>query len=206
MTSMNAVRDAARKGAIASLHPLDGGALVAVREERAADVAVRESLLDEAFGERRFAKSSERLREGRMAARGLSLTATVDGEIAGTVRLWHVRTGDDRPALLLGPLAVADEHRSLGIGGLLMREAISRAAARGHGAIILVGDEPYYRRFGFATAPVRDLDMPGPVDRDRFLGLELQPGALDGARGVLSASGAKMQVRGGRGEGLREAA
>lgn len=196
MTSMNSVREIARsRGAIASLHPLDGGALVAVREERASDRVAREALLDAALGAGRFAKSSERLREGRSPARGLSLIASVNGEVAGTVRLWHVRTADGTPALLLGPLAVSNAHRSLGIGGLLMREAIARAAARGHGAIILVGDAPYYQRFGFDAGLTRDLDMPGPVDRARFLALELKAGALDGARGMLAASGPVMQMR-----------
>ncbi|MBM3606876.1 MAG: N-acetyltransferase [Alphaproteobacteria bacterium] len=191
---MNAVRDAARKGVLASLHPLTGGALAVVREERASDFDAREALLDAALGEGRFAKASERLREGRLPARGLALIATVDGEVAGTVRLWHIRTGDGRPALLLGPLAVKQEHRALGIGGLLMREAIARAAGRGHSAIILVGDEAYYRRFGFDASLTCDLDMPGPVDRARFLALELKAGALDGACGMLSGSGAHASI------------
>lgn len=204
MTSMNSVREMARsRGVVASLHPLDDGALVAVREERASDRASREALLDVALGEGRFAKSSERLREGRLPARGLSLIASVDGETAGTVRLWHVRSANGAPALLLGPLAVSEAHRSLGIGSLLMREAVARASARGHGAIILVGDEPYYRRFGFAADLTRDLDMPGYVERARFLALELKAGALDGARGMLAASGPVMQMRS---EPRREAA
>ena len=65
----------------------------------------------------------------------------------------------------------------------------SPAAARGHRAILLVGDEPYYRRFGFTRSAVEDLRLPGPVDRDRFLGLELEEGALLNASGVLTATG-----------------
>jgi len=193
MTSMTSSRDMARKGLIASLHPLADGSLLAIREERAGDVAAREALLDAALGQGRFAKSSERLREGRSPARGLALVAAVNGKMAGTVRLWHVRTGDGRKALLLGPLAVDGEFRDLGIGGLLMREAIAHAAARGHGAIILVGDEAYYKRFGFDAALTCDLDMPGFVDRARFLALELKAGALDGASGMLAADGARIE-------------
>ncbi|MFN4018864.1 MAG: GNAT family N-acetyltransferase, partial [Reyranella sp.] len=70
-------------------------------------------------------------------------------------------------------------------------EAIDRARDDGHRAIILVGDEPYYRRFGFATAKMERLWMPGPVERSRFLGMELVPGALDGARGLVSPTGAE---------------
>lgn len=182
----------------AVLRPLRGvNELVVVREETARDTSARERLLDGAFGEARFLKTSESLRAGRMPARGLALSAVHNGELVGTVRLWHIDAGG-RPALLLGPLAVAQTHRSLGVGGVLMREAIARAAALGHEAIILVGDAPYYERFGFSTAPTRDLDMPGPVERARFLALDLVPGALSGARGMIMATGeraARSRVR-----------
>lgn len=175
----------------AVLRPLRGtNDLVAVRQEIAADIPARERLLDAAFGAQRFAKTSEVLRVGRLPARGLALSAMHNGELVGTVRLWHIDAGGN-PALLLGPLAVAESHRSLGVGGVLMREAIARASALGHQAIILVGDAPYYERFGFSTAPTMSLDMPGPVERARFLALELAPGALSGASGVIAATGAK---------------
>ena len=70
-----------------------------------------------------------------------------------------------------------------------MRHAIAEATRLGHAAIILVGDAPYYARFGFSGAPMADLHLPGPVDRARFLGIELVPGALDGAEGLVSGCG-----------------
>lgn len=167
---------------------------IVVGEEREADVAAREALLDEAFGAARFAKSSEALREGRLPAAGLSLVAREGGEVVGTVRLWHVRVAG-RPALMLGPLAVAKSHRSLGVGARLMREALWRAAQRGHKAILLVGDAPYYARFGFEAAATRDLDWPGEVDRARLLAFEIEPGALAGAKGRVEPSGAKLLRR-----------
>jgi predicted N-acetyltransferase YhbS len=172
---------------IASLRSLPDRRRVVVREERAGDRAAREALLDAAMGAERVLKTSERLREGRAPARGLALVATVDGQIVGTVRLWHVCDAAGQPALLLGPLAVSQDHRELGIGGMLMREAIARASGRGHRAILLVGDAAYYERFGFSAAVTQALDMPGPVDRNRFLGLELQAGVLDSAVGCLAA-------------------
>lgn len=175
----------------AVLRPLRGTSdLLAVRPEIAADLSARERLLDEAFGVERFAKTSEVLRAGRVPARGLSLSAMHNGKLVGTVRLWHIDAGG-KPALLLGPLAVADSHRSLGVGGVLMREAFARAAALGHQAIILVGDAPYYERFGFSAALTAQLDMPGPVERARFLALELAPGAMTDAQGMIVATGAK---------------
>lgn len=166
---------------------------IQVREERFGDFVARENLLDAALGSNRRRKSSERLREGRLPARGLALSATEGGKLVGTVRLWHVDAGG-RPALLLGPLAVAASHRSRGVGGRLMREAIARARTLGHQAILLVGDAPYYARFGFRPAPAA-LAMPGPFERDRFLALELAPEALTGAAGVLAATGATIERR-----------
>lgn len=169
--------------------------MITIREEIASDVPAREALLDRCLGERRSAKSSERLREGRLPAEGLALTAERDGAVVATVRLWHVEA-DGRPALLLGPLAVSPELQGEGLGKAMMREAIWRAACRGHGAILLVGDAPYYERFGFTAAPMVELAMPGPVERERFLGLELRDGALAGARGVLRATGALAPAEG----------
>ncbi len=163
--------------------------MLRIVEESLSDVTAREALLDAAFGLERHAKTCERLREGRLPARGLALVAR-DGEtLVGTLRFWHVETGDGRPALMLGPLAVAESHRALGIGGKLMRRGLTLAGAYGHSAVLLVGDEPYYKRFGFSRALASNLDLPGWVQPERFLGLELQPGALAGAGGLLRATG-----------------
>ncbi|QCI64323.1 GNAT family N-acetyltransferase [Phreatobacter stygius] len=168
------------------------GSAIVVADERDCHIAAREALLDVAFGADRREKTSERLREGRRPADGLALAATSADRLVGTVRLWNVTLGPGRPALLLGPIAVDPALRSAGIGGRLMNEAVARAAALGHRAIVLVGDEPYYRRFGFSTARMDKLWLPGPVDRARLLGRELVDGALDGVRGLVSATGASM--------------
>jgi predicted N-acetyltransferase YhbS len=161
---------------------------IVIRDETPADMVAREALLDRTMPNRSL-KTSERLREGRLPARGLSLVAEADGALVGTVRLWHVCAGPGRPALLLGPLAVAPERQGDGVGGALMREAIARAEALGHGAILLVGDAPYYARFGFAAAPTASLWLPGPHARERFLALELRRDALAGAAGLVSPTG-----------------
>jgi predicted N-acetyltransferase YhbS len=160
---------------------------VTLRDERLSDIAARETLLDRCLGEDRLAKTSERLREGQVPARGLALVAEVDGVVGGSVRLWEIDAGGC-PALLLGPLAVAPKAQGLGIGKRLMREALWRAATHGHEAVLLVGDAPYYGRFGFTAAHTGRLDLPGPVDRARFLGLELRDGGLRGARGMVVAA------------------
>ena len=161
-----------------------------IRTEIAADVPQREHLLDRAFGKQRRRKTSERLRKGRLPSEGLAFTAVDEtGKLLGTIRLWDVLAGSAGEALLLGPLAVDCAAQGQGIGAALMRHAIAEARLRGHRAIILVGDEPYYTRFGFTASLVADLHLPGPVERQRFLGIELIPGALDGAEGLVMASG-----------------
>jgi predicted N-acetyltransferase YhbS len=164
--------------------------MVTIRHELATDAAAREALLTRAFGKGRKRKTSERLREGRLAAEGLAFTATDgEGRLVGTLRLWNVIAGSAGPALLLGPLAVDCSHQKLGIGAALMRHALAEAVRLGHVAVLLVGDAPYYSRFGFSHSGTDDLHLPGPVERARFLGIELAPGALAGAEGLVVASG-----------------
>ena len=190
--------------------PAEGGALsfapsILVSLEAPCEVAAREALLDEAFDAARWTKTADQLREGRLPAKGLSLVAKDQGVVVGTLRCWNVRAGG-KPALLLGPLAVAKSHRSCGIGAKLMREALWRAAMLGHRAVLLVGDAPYYARFGFAAALAAGLDLPGPVDRDRFMGFEIEDGALGGARGMVVATGARSGLRRRPQPALRQAA
>jgi len=165
----------------------------AIRSERASDVAAREALLDACFGANRHTRTCQRLRDGRAPAEGLAFSVVRRGRLVGTVRLWHVSAGGV-PALVLGPLAVDASCRALGIGAALMNHALAAAKARGHGAVILLGDAPYYARFGFAALGTGELSLPGPFERDRLLGLELREGALAGAWGMIAASGAEAPL------------
>src|SRR3954452_25131677 len=160
----------------------------AIRAERASDVAGREALLDACFGDNRHTRTCQRLRDGRAPAEGLAFSAVREGRLVGTVRLWHVSAGGI-PALVLGPLAVEKSSRKLGAGAALMDHALAAAAARGHRAVILLGDAPYYARFGFSSGKTGELSLPGPFERDRLLGLELREGALDGAWGMITPTG-----------------
>lgn len=160
-----------------------------IADETAGDVFAREALLDSAFGPGRFEKTAQRLREGRLPAPGLALALKDGEELIGTVRQWSIAAGK-APALLLGPVAIAAAYRHRGLGRRLIAESLFRAFAAGHGAIILVGDAPYYEPFGFSRRHVERLVLPGPVDEARFLGLELKPGALAGATGLVRPTGA----------------
>jgi predicted N-acetyltransferase YhbS len=167
--------------------------MIAIRPEKPGDIAAREALLDVAYGVSRFAKPSQRLRDGREPA--LSFVAFEHGRLIGTVRLWTVSAGAGRPALLLGPLAVHPDRRQRGIGSALVRRAIRAARVARHGALVLVGDAAYYGRFGFTAADTGALSMPGAYESDRLLALALAPGALDGARGLIRAGDAPARRR-----------
>jgi len=169
--------------------------MVTIRHELPSDALQREALLDLNFGMKRQRKTSQRLRDGRLPAEGLTFSAADrNGRLIATLRLWDVIAGSAGPALLLGPVAVDSRYQARGIGRNLMEHAVAEARRLGHDAIMLVVDLAYYKRFGFSREAVTDLRLPGPVDRDRFLGLELTPGALDGAEGLVMASGSLAEA------------
>ncbi|WP_315925417.1 N-acetyltransferase [Mesorhizobium sp. SP-1A] len=169
--------------------------VVQIVAETEADIAAREMLLDRAMGPGRRRKSSEKLRRGRRPSEGLAFAArNGSGALVGTVRLWDVALGEGgAPALLLGPLAVDPALKHAGIGSALMQHALAEARRLGHRAVLLVGDAPYYGRFGFSAEKTGRLSMPGPYEPQRFLALELVEGALDDAAGTLKATGRRMK-------------
>jgi predicted N-acetyltransferase YhbS len=151
------------------------------------DELLIENLLDVSFGIGRRTKTSYRLREGSKPADGLSLVVR-DAEfgIAGSISYWPLAIGQHgTEALLLGPLVVNTRRQNLGVGLALMQEGLLRARQAGFGLTLLVGDEPYYARVGFRKVPAGQLLMPGPVNPDRLLYLELIEGALAEARGLV---------------------
>jgi len=153
-----------------------------IRPEASGDQPAVAALLARCFGPGRYAKSAYRLREGVCPEATLSFVAVEDGVLRGSVQFWPVFVGTE-PALLLGPLAVESEQRGRGIGIALMDHAIEEARRLGHHAVILVGDLSYYGRVGFSALPPGTVQMPGPVDPGRVLGLALREGAFEHLRG-----------------------
>lgn len=149
------------------------------------DVAV-DRLHERTFGPGRFARTAFRIREQATHERALSFTARVGTMLVGSVRLTQVRIGTT-PALLLGPLSVEPPFQSVGIGARLMEVALEAAKAAGHGLVILVGDAPYYAKFGFKRVPPGVVTLPGPVDPARLLVAELSEGAFEGVTGMVNA-------------------
>jgi predicted N-acetyltransferase YhbS len=160
---------------------------IVVEAALAADQPHIEHLLDLVFGLARYAKTSYRLREGNTAIQGLSLVTRESGfGLTGAISFWPLKIGHaGADALLLGPLAVHPERQNMGIGRALMHSGLGKAKARGQRLVILVGDEPYYARVGFKRVPHGQIELPGPVDPDRLLYLELAEGALALAKGLV---------------------
>ena len=168
-----------------------------IRLEAAADLAAVEALVAEAFGPERFAKTVYMFRDGVPPLASLSLVAEREGQVIGSLRFWPVLIAGEVPALLLGPLVTAPMAQGQGVGSTLMCKGLARAAAEGHRLVILVGDEPYYRRFGFTRALARRLEMPGWVAPERFLARELVAGAMSGVSGMIGRmddSGLEVRV------------
>ena len=145
-----------------------------------------EALYDLCFAPGRTALSSYRLRDDVAPVAALCLLLRDESGVAAAIRYWPVQVGG-APVLLLGPIAVHPTHQGEGLGGWLMRESLSRAADLGWARVLLVGDEPYYRRFGFAR--MDGVIMPPPTNPARVLGLELEPGAWAGVKGDVRRMG-----------------
>ena len=158
-----------------------------LRLEEPSDLAAIDRLHERAFGPGRFARTAYRLREGVPPIAAWCFIAQVGTMLVGSVRLNTIKAGSSK-ALILGPLAVEPAFSDRGIGSRLMEMALDQAKADGHQLVFLVGDLPYYARFGFKMVPQGRVTMPGPVDPQRFLALELQAGALEAVSGLLVAS------------------
>jgi predicted N-acetyltransferase YhbS len=152
--------------------------------EQLEDAPAIERLYERTFGPGRFARTAYRLREGVMHRLDLSFTARIGTLLVGSVRLTPIRIGEVR-ALLLGPLTIEPPFRGRGIGKGLIKASIDAASADGARLVLLVGDLPYYGPLGFERVAHKRVALPGPVDPDRVLVMELAPGAFDGVKGAV---------------------
>ena len=156
-----------------------------IRHETDGDAPALSQLAAEAFGPGRFTRSAYRVREGIAPVAALSLCGLLDGRLVGGIRFTSIRIGDQEGGVLLGPLIVDPAAAGKGFGAALVAEGLARARAEGFSLVLLVGDMPYYGRFGFQPLPPGQVNLPGPVDPARLLALELLPGALVGAAGAV---------------------
>ncbi|NDE91340.1 MAG: N-acetyltransferase [Alphaproteobacteria bacterium] len=158
-----------------------------IRPEQPTDSAAIEALLVICFGPDRFKKTAYRFREGVAPHPDLSyvMEDETTGTVIGTIRYWPVMLPDGTQSLLLGPIAIDPSRQSEGMGIDLMEYSLEKAKALGARSILLVGDAPYYNRFGFLRENTLGITLPGWVDLNRFLGLEIEPGILKKQHGML---------------------
>ena len=144
--------------------------------------------LDLAFAPGRAALSSYQLREGVEPITELSTIVRDEFDsVVGAIRYWPVRIGEaGDSALLLGPIAIHPTRQGEGLGALLIMESLERARDMGWRRVVLIGDEPYYRRFGFTREMALALDFPKPVNLKRLLAKELVEGAMQAVSGMVS--------------------
>lgn len=160
-----------------------------IEPQKPNDISEIESLLDKSFGKDRHNKTAYRLRDGVSDVKTLSFVIRIDGVLKATIRFWPVLIKDkdkSYDALLLGPIAIDEEFRGKGMGIALIEHSLTQAAVFGASRVILVGDEPFYRKIGFKRSLAEGLIMPGPVDYDRLLAKELVEGSFEGIKGLIS--------------------
>ena len=156
-----------------------------IRLETVGDAPALSHLSAEAFGPGRFTRSAFRVREGVPPVKSLCLCGLLDRNLVGGIRFTAIRIGDTEGAALLGPLVVDPGVKGQGYGKALVEEGLARARGEGFALVLLIGDIPYYGRFGFQPVPPGQIILPGPVDPARLLAVELVPGALAGAAGAV---------------------
>ena len=161
-------------------------ASVRLAVERAEDAPAAMALVARAFGPGRYAKVSERVREGNHRIPTLSFCAFGAGELVGCVRQWPIEVGGAR-GLFLGPIAVEAAWRKHGVGGQLVQRCIAAAEDAGEAFILLVGDMPFFGAHGFEPVqPFGRIALPGPVDKRRILWRALKAGGTGGVEGALA--------------------
>jgi predicted N-acetyltransferase YhbS len=165
---------------------INAEAEVRLSVERPEDEPAVMALVDRAFGPGRYAKVSERVREGNHRRQDLCFCAFGAGELVGTVRQWPIEVGDTR-GVFLGPIAVEGAWRKHGVGGMLLERCCTAAAEAGEAFILLVGDMPFFGPLGFEPIPAGRVQMPGPVNPRRILWRALRDGGTDGVAGDVRA-------------------
>ncbi len=158
---------------------------ILMRPEREEDIQALNDLAARAFGPGRFARTAHRVRESASVVEALSHTAWFGDELAGSIRFAPIQIGERSDVLLLGPLMVDAKWAGKGYGRALIEKGLELAKAQGFTLVLLVGDLPYYKRFGFQRVPPGQIVLPGPVDPSRLLGVELSPGALKNFEGSV---------------------
>ncbi len=147
--------------------------MIHIAAAQVADLPEIDSLLDARFGPARRNRTAYRLRDGAAPDAALSFVARDGAALIGSVQCWPITlrgaAGSVQPLVLLGPVAVAAAREGQGLASALMRAALAAADALARPPVLLIGDAPFYGRFGFSADATAQWQLPGPVDRARLL-------------------------------------
>jgi putative acetyltransferase len=157
----------------------------AIRPERSEDEDQVRLVNQRAFGQPGEAALVDALRDSDGA---ISLVAVMEHQVVGHILFTPVKVEGVQlvgSAVGLAPMAVMPEHQRKGIGSQLVRAGLDACRSLGHVLVVVVGHPSYYPRFGFVPAAARGLEYERPLPPDVFMLLELKPGSLNGARGVV---------------------
>lgn len=160
---------------------------VRTRAVTPADLGAISELHALVFGPGRFARSAYRVREGKGLLSRYCRIAELGERLVSALRMTEVTIGGQPGAALLGPLAVHPDVKGNGFGRRLVAEALAEMKSAGVKLVVLVGDEPYYGKFGFKPVPPGRIVLPGPVNAARLLAAELEEGALHHFSGLVAA-------------------
>jgi putative acetyltransferase len=155
-----------------------------VRPEQEEDRIAIDELHRLVFGGNVEAELVDRLRRERRVE--LSLVTIIGGQIVGHILFSDLEAeidGRSVKALALAPMAVVPVRQRQGIGTRLMRESLARLKRGQYEAVMVLGHETYYPRFGFSAELARKLAS--PFEGDAFMAMELKPGALEGEQGSV---------------------
>jgi predicted N-acetyltransferase YhbS len=158
---------------------------IVTRSARAEDVPAISALHALTLGPGRYARTAYRVREGTPGVTRHCRVALQGDRMIAALRMTDILIGGQKGALLLGPLAVEPGLAGRGFGRRLVTEALEDARKSGVALVVLVGDEPYYGRFGFKPIPPGRITLPGPVNPQRLLAAELESGAAQRFSGLV---------------------
>lgn len=162
---------------------------ILTRASQRSDMKTISELHSKIFGPGRFARSAYRVREGSKSKNDVTpfcRVACLGEKIIASITFTDILIGQTEGALLLGPVAVDPDYRGRGIGSDLIRQGLNAARSAGRELVLLVGDEPYYSRFGFRNIEADLIKLPGPVDKKRLLVLSLKEETLSKFTGLVT--------------------
>lgn len=163
---------------------------IQTRAPKKNDLRAISTLHSKIFGPGRFARTAYRVREGssnQSQVTPFCRVATFENTIIASITFTEIKIGVTSGALLLGPVAVDPDYIGKGIGRTLITEGLETARTARRKIVLLVGDESYYGRFGFKRIEPGRIQLPGPVDPKRLLGLSLQSEELSEVSGLVMA-------------------